>query len=194
MSGPWIRLSAKDAPQLREVFGSLFTEDSGGLLTLVEAGERRELVPEETFDAARSVTVYRGAPATFRLLDRLTAQGEATAWLALNIGWPLEGRLVRQPILRLGRPDGWLPLAELEVAPTTMTLHFRAAGAPLLAPPSRDAGGPIDRAFDDLVVGARAELRGWLERARARGLMVTVGQEGVDSGPLAAALGLSRAP
>lgn len=182
MSPLTLRLSAPASP-VAEWWTALVLE-ARGLLIPVPVGEA------ERYDERLSLSLYEGPALTEQLGRALVAEGRVSAWCAVVVPWPVDGRLVRQPILRMGRPGGLVPLAALGADGSGMTLTFAAAGAPLLPPPSLDRGGPIDQAFADAVFAARREVGEWLARLVARGFGVTVaGAEDEARAGLVAALG-----
>lgn len=168
MSPLVLRLEAPPGP-VAAWWVPAFTEDAGGLIFPVEAASAA-LAADERYEAELSLSLSVGPPATRALLAELESGRTVHAWCALVVPWPVAGNLRRQPILRLGRPGGLVPLVRLEANATGMNLTFGAAGAPLLPPPTRDRGGPIDQAFGDVVDAARRELGAWLARLVDRGL------------------------
>lgn len=167
MSPLVLRLEAPPGP-VAAWWVPAFTEDAGGLIFPVEAASAA-LAADERYEAELSLSLSVGPPATLGLLAELEAGRVVHAWCTLVVPWPVGGNLRRQPILRLGRPGALVPLVGLEANASGLSLTFGAAGAPLLPPPSRDRGGPIDQAFADLVDAARRELGAWLARLEARG-------------------------
>jgi hypothetical protein len=161
-------------------WGPAFTLDAGGLVVLVTPADPPE---GERYDPDAGLSLYTGPAATQAVLEALERDGEATAWCALLTPWPTEGgRLKRQPILRMGLPGGPLtPMVTLRADPRGVRLSFEVGGAPLLPPPARDRGGPIDQAFADASFAARAALAGWLHRLRERGFAVDVTGPGAEA-------------
>ena len=165
MSPLTLTLSAPPSP-VAEWWTALILE-ARGLLIPVPVGTA------ERYDERLSLSLYEGPALTEQLGRALVEQGRVSAWCAVVVPWPVDGRLVRHPILRMGRPGGLVPLVALEADRSGATLTFAAAGAPLLPPPARDRGGPIDQAFEDAVFAARREVGEWLARLVARGFSVT---------------------
>lgn len=167
-----------------------FTEDAQGLIFPVAAAGPSQTTEHERYEAELSLSLYVGPPATRPLLAELEQGRAVNAWCVLVVPWPIEDQLRRQPILRLGRPGSLVPLIALEANPTGLSLLFGAGGAPLLPPPSRDHGGPIDQRFADVVEAARRELGAWLARLVARGFRVQLQGSGPEERrSLAQALG-----
>ena len=194
MSPLVLRLEAPPGP-VAAWWVPAFTEDAGGLIFPVSPGGTEPAEAHERYQAELSLSLFVGPPATRSLLVGLESGRAVSAWCTLVVPWPVGGRLRRQPILRLGRPGVLVPLVQLEAHPNGMSLTFGAAGAPLLPPPSRDRGGPIDQVFADAVDAARRELGGWLARLVARGFRVQLQGAAVeDRRSLAQALGPDVTP
>lgn len=194
MSPLVLRLQAPPGP-VAAWWVPTFTEDAGGLIFPVDAGGAALAEGHERYEAELSMSLSVGPPATRSLLVELERGRAVNAWCTLVLPWPIAGQLRRQPILRLGRPGGLVPLVRLEANTTGMNLTFGAAGAPLLPPPSRDRGGPIDQVFADVVDAARRELGAWLARLVARGFRVRLGGASLEERRiLAQALGPAVTP
>lgn len=165
--------------RVRTVFGGPL---AGRIIPACFAGdtpdEATRLFSTEVLVSELFATRFTGLPITAELARR-AEQGAVEAYCAIMAGLPRGpgGAIAGDAWLRFHFDSDtprahFVPLAVLSVQPSRFTLRFDANAAPLIPPPSRDEGGPIDQAWAraaEVSTEALGRALGELtERAQAR--------------------------